>query len=106
VLASAETVVSRPAGYGGFTTEGAYRISAGDPDYKEVLSGHPVGEPVTSVTSTVVGDSTLMFVQESPSQMRVHRVDMDAKELIRQIGDITNKGLAAWVKYMGGTPVP
>lgn len=87
------------SGFGGFTTPGVYKISPGDKNFDKVLSGKPVGEPITQVLSEASGDSTIIFVQEVPAQLRVFSIDLDPSMLIQNVLYITNKALQAAAKY-------
>jgi len=89
---------------GGFLAGGVHRIDPGDPQYARVLRGRPVGEPFTHAVAQISGDSTIMFVQESPTQVRIYRVDMDPRRLIQNVIYITDKVSQAAVRY--SLPLP
>lgn len=94
---------SKP-GFGGYMSMGVSRISAGDPNYKSVLEGSPQGEPITETVATVSGNSTLIFVQESPVQMRFYTVDLNAEDLVKNISQISSKAVNAALKFSAPLP--
>ncbi len=102
-VATSSLRTSKP-GYGGFVRTGVTRISAGDPNYKLVLEGKPQGEPITETIANVSGDSTVIFVQENPVQMRVYTVDLNAEELVRNISQISSKAVNAALKFSAPLP--
>lgn len=104
VLAWSKYAVAKSAGFGGFTVSGVHKISPGDPMYACVLKAKRIGEPFTLVSGGVSGDSTIIFVQESPTQMRVFSVDMDPRQLIQNVIYITDKVLQAATKYLKPLP--
>lgn len=102
----AGVVVRQGSNFGGFASDGVYRIAPGDPYYAAMLSAKTIGEPITSVSATVQGKSYVIFVQEAPTYMRVHYVDMNADKMVERVADISGKVLAAWAKYMSGNVSP
>jgi hypothetical protein len=91
---------SQSAGFGGFQTEGIYTISPADPMYKYVLNAQAERSPISHSQSNVTGDSTIMFVQDSPGQIHVYAVEMDAEKIVRNVATISDKALEAWTKFM------
>lgn len=90
-------------GFGGFRVVGAYRINAADPIYRDVTDSgkyRPSGV-FSSASAAVNGDSTVVFVQESPTQIRFFEMDNDPEQLIRNVLYLTDKVLQAVVKYAG-----
>lgn len=98
--------------FGGYASESVHTISPGDPAYDYVLNADPHRRPISLVSSSAWGDSTIMFVQESPTQMRVFTVDVDGTQLAQNIMLITDKALQAAVNHLsplplgGGAPTP
>lgn len=89
------------AGFGGFRSIGVHQINPADPAYRHLLSkarSENVGA-FTSVQATAVGDSTIVFVQETPTQLRVFEIDNDPTQLIQNVAYIMDKALEAAVKY-------
>ena len=101
---TARAAQAKAAGFGGFVATGVHKISPGDPMYRQVLKGKPIGQPFTAVDTGVSGDSTVIFVQESPTQLRIYRVDMDPRQLIQNVIYITDKVLQAATKYLAPLP--
>lgn len=87
-------------GYGGYAATGVYTITPGDPQYENVLKAPVSGKPISYVHAGALGDASIMFVQESPTHIRVHHVNMDAERLAQMIARISDKALSAWIKYM------
>ena len=92
-------------GFGGFRSEGVHMISAADPLYPAILQGTVVGAPFSHVVADAVGDSSVMFVQETPTQVRVAEVNTDSTQLVNNVVFITQKALAAAARY-SGVPIP
>ncbi|MEM1353741.1 MAG: hypothetical protein AAGC44_07065 [Planctomycetota bacterium] len=92
--------------FGGFSNTAIHTISPGDPMYDRVLRADPLPNAITRVRSHAYGDSTIMFVQESPTQMRVFSVDVDGTQLAQNIMLITDKALQAAVNYLSPAPLP
>lgn len=88
-------------GFGGFRVEGVHTISPGDPLYPAVLQGKPIGAPISYVMADAAGDSSVMFVQETPTQLRVAEVETDSTQLVNNVVFITQKALAAAARYSG-----
>lgn len=89
------------SGFGGFQSVGVHQISPADPAYRDVLSqarSETVGT-FTTVQAAVNGDSTIVFVQENPTQLRVFEIDNDPTQLLQNFAYITDKALEAAVKY-------
>ncbi len=91
--------------FGGYASESVHTISPGDPAYDIVLNADPYRRPISLVSSTAWGDSTIMFVQESPTQMRVFTVDVDGTQLAQNIMLITDKALQAAVNHLSPLPL-
>lgn len=98
------TAGTRPR-FGGYASESVHTISAGDPAYDFVLEADAYKHPISAVSSTAWGDSTIMFVQESPTQMRVFTVDVDGTQLAQNIMLITDKALQAAVNHLNPLPL-
>ncbi|MCK4657947.1 MAG: hypothetical protein KAV82_00355 [Phycisphaerae bacterium] len=101
-------VASRAAGsvgqFGGFLPAGVHQIDPSDPAYAWVLKSKPIGRSVTSVDAAALGDSTIMFVQESPTQLRVLHVEMDPTQLVQNVIYISDKVLQAAIKFLAPLP--
>jgi hypothetical protein len=95
---------SSRVGYQGFIVDDIFKISPSDPNYASVLAGTPVSQAISEVKATSLGDSTVLFVQESPGQMRIYQVETDTEQLVQNALFIFDKSLSAAIKYMG--PVP
>ena len=98
-MASAESKVT--PGFGGFRVVGIHRINPADPANRLVVdSAHfkPSGV-FSSATAKASGDSTIVFVQETPTYIRFFELDNDPTVLIRNVLYITDKVLQAAVKY-------
>lgn len=93
-------------GYGGYVSNEIYEISASDPEVRHLLKRCNSGNcpSFTRTFANVSGDSTMIFVAESPVQNRFYSVEMDSDTLTRNIIFITDKALQAAVKY--AAPVP
>jgi len=77
--------------------------------YSTVLKARPIGKPFTLVKASAIGDSTIIFVQESPVQMRAYSIDMDPTQLVKNVIDIMDKALqfaASFATPMPATPSP
>lgn len=105
-LAYLQVPLRQNAPFGGFQTVGVHKISPGDAYYSAVLRGKVVGEPFTEVKAGVTGDSTLVLVQEDPTQFRLRSVQMNAEKLMENVASMTDKVMAAWAKYMTGGAAP
>lgn len=91
-------------GYQGFIVDEVFEISASDPNYESVLFGTPIPQAITHVNAQALGDSSVLFVQENPTQMRIYHVETDVEKLVQNAMFIFDKTLSAAIKYMG--PVP
>ncbi|UCE61344.1 MAG: hypothetical protein JSU63_06265 [Phycisphaerales bacterium] len=100
----AAAATAQAAGFGGFSGVAVHQIDASDRKYAHVLKAKPTGKPFTLVDSKAAGDSTIVFVQESPTQIRAYSVDMDPTQLAHNVIYITDKALQAAAKFAG--PVP
>lgn len=88
-------------GFGGFRSLGVHQINPGDPVYQQVVDPdcyEPSGV-FSQAYAAVNGDSTIVFVQETPTQIRFFELDSDPSMLIQNILYITDKVLQAVVKY-------
>ena len=87
--------------FGGYQTCSVYRLTPSDPCYRAVLTAPVICRPFSKTATCSVGSSTMVIVQESPSEFHVQSVDTDASVLIQNVVDISSKVMEAWVKYMG-----
>lgn len=107
-LARPQTLITRaaePLQFGGFQARSIHTISPHDPEYARLLGAKVSAEPFSSVRTHAAGDSTIMFVQESPTQMRVFSVDMEGTVMAQNIMLISDKALQAAVNYLSPVPV-
>lgn len=95
---SARAAAQSASGFGGFASVGTHTISPSDPMYHKVLNARSKGRPFTTAHAGVSGDSTVIFVQESPTQVRVYSVDMDPTQLVQNIMLISDKALQAGIQ--------
>lgn len=89
------------AGFGGFRSVGVHQINPADPAYRDLLSqarSETVGT-FSTVQAVVNGDSTIVFVLENPTQLRVFEIDNDSTQLVQNVAYITDKALEAAIKY-------
>jgi hypothetical protein len=89
------------AGFGGLRSIGVHQINPADPAYRDLLSqarSETVGT-FSSVQAAVNGDSTIVFVQENPTQLRVFEIDNDPTQLVQNVAYIMDKALEAAIKY-------
>lgn len=93
-------------GFGGFQSGQVYELSHSDPAYEEVLKSEPDGRPVTLAKAYVTGDSTIIFVQETPTYVRVFSTDMDNEKLAQNVLLIMDKALQAAVRAKALLPIP
>lgn len=87
--------------FGGFQTCSVHPVTPSDPFYRAVLRARTIGHPFTKAVIHGLGSSTMVIVQETPTQFHVQSVDTDASVLIQNVVDISSKVMEAWVKYMG-----
>ncbi len=100
-IATQELAAEPSGGFGGFRVLGVHRINAADPAYHRIVNSKrckPAGV-FSEVESRVNGDSTIVFVQENPTQFRVFEIDNDPSALMRNVAYLMDKVLQAVVKY-------
>ena len=107
-------------GFGGFQTTDVYVINPSDPNYQRILRTHGPwakwmkdafwqdlsAETLSMATAGVTGDSAIMFVMESPGQVRVYQLSMDPTQITRNIGLLVSKATGAVAKYMSAGIAP
>lgn len=105
-------------GFGGFVTLGVFELRPSDPNYDFVLSakngrlpkdegraksGYVLPEPLTGASASFDGDSSLIFVMESPGQIRVYQVESDPTALLRNVAILVQKAVSAAAKFLSTT---
>lgn len=99
----------RRIGFGGFLTVGVFEINPADPMYRKILAAECVTlscDSFTCVRARIDGDSSIMFVMESPGQIRIYQIQNDPTQLLRNIAILIQKATAAATKMLSQMLMP
>jgi hypothetical protein len=95
-------LLSESGGFGGLATYGVFEIRPGDSLYQYVLGAKAYPDPLSSASTTAGGESTVVFVQESPAQFRVKEISNDPSKIVQNVIAITNMALRAAAQAAAG----
>jgi len=95
-------------GFGGLQYCGTDLICPGDPRYRDVVRGKSVGV-ISEAKTGAVGNSTIVFFQETPTEIKNFSTDLNAEQLMKNVAFISDKAVTAFSKYLSagaGIPAP
>ena len=95
-------------GFGGLQYCGTDVLCPGDPRYRMVVQGRSIGV-ISNASTQALGDSTIVFFQETPTQMKNFSADLDAAQMLQNVALIMDKAVTAFSKYLSvgaGFPTP
>ncbi len=105
---SAKEAGMQTLGFGGLQYCGTDVVAPGDPRYRDVVRGTPIGV-ISKAETRALGNSTIVFFQERPAEIKNFSTDLNAEQLMKNVAYVSDKATTAFTKYLSagaGIPAP